>query len=103
MDISDLSSETLKYYLSTYTDMSYDSYIITEAKRDYSYYELRVLLTMLFKYSADSATKEVLKNLLKTATRLEMMNVPLPILPKIGTAQLHKFIPTIKSKGRTRR
>lgn len=100
MDLTDLNEATVKYYLSEFTDTSYQTHLITEAKRGYSYYELRVLLTMLFKYATDPQTKVVLKNLIKTTTRLEMLNIPMPVLPKIGSAELRKFIPMVPSTKR---
>lgn len=102
MNLTELNEATIKYYLSEFTDTSYSSYLITEAKGSgYSYYELRVLLTMLFKYATDSSTKQILKNLIKTTTKLEMLNIPMPVLPKIGSAELRKFVPRVVNLGRT--
>jgi hypothetical protein len=103
MDLHDLQEATIKYYLSEFTDSSYNSYLLTEAKRGYSYYEFRVLLTMLFKYASDQQTKNVLKNLIKTTTQLEMLNVPMPVIPRIGSSELRKFLPTVKNTGRTKK
>ena len=93
-----LSTRTLKEYSEEYqkfyaTDIAYNSYprILCESKANY--HEVRVFLTMLARITDDVATKLIIKNLLKSVTKLEILKVPIPVIPKITMSGKPKSIP----------
>lgn len=78
-----------KLFLEYYDKLSDDIFVydntmqlITEDS-DISYYELRMLFTLLFKYTTDKDTKKILANVLKVLTSLEIRNKPVPTIKKL--------------------
>ena len=58
--------------------------LLNEAS-DLTYYELRRLITMLFKMSKDKDAKKVISEVLKNLTVLELKNKPVPTIQKLKT------------------
>ena len=51
-----------------------------------TYYELRQFLTLLYKNIKDKPTKEILANVLKILTVMEIRKLPVPTIKKLKSA-----------------
>lgn len=77
-----LKERTLEKFRSLFSTTD----IILEADGNgLTYYELRQFLTVLLKTVSSTDTKRVLDDLLKTVSKLEIMNVPVPVVKKQKT------------------
>jgi hypothetical protein len=56
-----------------------------------TYYNLRQFITMMINFTSDSGTKGILKDILITLTKMEVLNKPIPSIKKLKSASPEIF------------
>jgi hypothetical protein len=80
--IREMTQNTFEYLMNRFfkdTILNEQEMILNESL---TYYELRQFITVLFKNTKDSNTKNMLKELIRIITKLEIVDIPLPVIRK---------------------